>query len=166
MRYGTMADQDAVIKLYRDVAAVAGGLARLSEEISLDYVSAWIKKSLEKGIWLLAIDKQTNSIIGSIHSYQLEPKVFSHVLSELTIAVSPAFQGKKVGRRLFTHFLDEIKEKHPTILRVELIARESNKLALDFYQSIGFRAEGRFEKRIKSVGVGFEADIPMAWLRQ
>ena len=160
-----MADQDAVIKLYQEVASIPGGLARTSDEVSLDYVHGWITKSLKKGLWLVAIDQQSDSVVGSVHSYQLEPKVFSHILSELTIAISPLHQGKKVGRRLFEKFLTEVRDHYQHILRVELIARESNELALTFYKLIGFKEEGRLENRIRSVGGGFEADIPMAWQR-
>ena len=36
------------------------------------------------------------------------------------------------------------------IQRVELIARESNQRAIQFYESLGFRIEGRLENRIKN----------------
>jgi len=49
------------------------------------------------------------------------------------------------------------------ILRIELIARESNKKAIAFYQKLGFQIEGRLLNRIKTES-GFEADIPMAWM--
>jgi len=58
-----------------------------------------------------------------------------------------------------------VKEDRTDILRVELIARESNKKAIEFYEKLGFVIEGRFARRIASVGGGFEDDIPMAWSR-
>ena len=66
---------------------------------------------------------------------------------------------------LFTELLNEVITKCPDILRIELIARESNERALRFYESLGFKREGRLEKRIRSVKGGFEDDIFMAWLR-
>jgi len=58
-----------------------------------------------------------------------------------------------------------VKTSYPHIIRVELIARESNQKAIRMYEAVGFKKEGRLEKRIRSVGSGFEADIPMAWIR-
>lgn len=33
------------------------------------------------------------------------------------------------------------------------------------YQTLGFVIEGKMVNRIRSVDGGFEADIPMAWIR-
>ena len=66
---------------------------------------------------------------------------------------------------MFTQLLKEVKNNRPNILRVELIVRESNKHAVKFYESLGFKREGKLENRIRSVEGGFEADIFMAWRR-
>ncbi len=151
--------------LYRTVAAVEGGLARTAEEITADYVSHFVQKSLARGVFLVARQPDTQEIIGEIHAYDLGPKVFAHVLGELTIAVHPRHQGRGVGKALFTAFLHHVSTERPDILRVELIARESNQKAIAFYQKLGFRIEGKFAGRIRSVQGGYEADIPMAWQR-
>jgi ribosomal protein S18 acetylase RimI-like enzyme len=162
---GTIEDRHALAILYRAVAAVEGGLARIEEEITEDYISNSLKKSLESGVILVAREPETQQIIGEIHAYALGPKVFAHVLGELTIAVHPAHQGKGIGKALFTELLTEISVNRPDILRVELIARESNQRAIELYQKLGFRIEGRLVGRIRSVDGGFEADVPMAWHR-
>lgn len=151
-----------ILALYRQVAQISGNLARSSEEISGEYVKNFLKKSQSTGISLIAFTGM--NIVGEIHAYKLDLKVFSHVLSELTIAVHPDFQGKGIGRALFSTLLDEIKTSRREILRVELISRESNKKAIRFYESLGFRQEGRLENRIDSGGGIFEADIPMGWI--
>jgi len=161
-----LGDIEAIHSLYQRVAAVEGGLARTKDEITTEYVSAFVRKSLENGVILVSIDERTSTVNGEIHCYCPNLKVFSHVLGELTIAVDPDYQGQGIGRRLFTTLLDTVIHEKPEILRVELIARESNVKAIKFYESFGFKKEGRFEKRIRSAGGGFEADIPMAWLRQ
>lgn len=163
---GKRADTQALITLYRTVAATEGGLARTEAEISEAYVTSLVEKSLATGILLMARLPENQKLIGEIHAYQLGPQVFAHVLSELTIAVDPACQGRGVGKALFTELLRRVSEERPDILRVELIARESNQKAIAFYQKLGFRLEGRFERRIRSVGGGYEADIPMAWQRE
>ncbi len=158
-------DLVSIAELYRSVAAIEGGLARTAEEISEEYVQQFLSKSLKSGVCLVARETNDGPIIGEIHSYPLGPRVFAHVLGELTIAVHPAHQGAGAGKALFTELLRLVEQERPDILRVELIARESNQKAIAFYQKLGFKIEGRFEKRIRSVGDGHEADIPMAWLR-
>jgi len=158
-------NRSEIFALYRAVAAIEGGLARTAEEISEEYVAHFLGKSLESGFCLVARESDGGPIIGEIHSYALGPRVFAHVLGELTIAVHPAKQGLGVGKRLFTELLRRVEQERSDILRVELIARESNRKAIEFYQKLGFEIEGRFENRIRSVGGGYEADIPMAWRR-
>ncbi|MBS1787546.1 MAG: GNAT family N-acetyltransferase [Acidobacteria bacterium] len=158
-------DRNAIAELYLTVAAIEGGLARTAEEISEAYVAQFLRKSLESGFCLVARENLDGPIIGEIHSYALGPRVFAHVLGELTIAVHPAKQGLGIGKKLFTEMLRRIEQERPDILRVELIARESNRKAIEFYQKLGFKIEGRFENRIRSIGGGYEADIPMAWHR-
>jgi len=68
-----------------------------------------------------------------------------------------------VGRMIFTHLQDLIINDRPDILRVELISRETNLKAISFYESLGFKREGKLEKRISYIENEFEADIPMAW---
>lgn len=158
------ADESKILALYKRVAQTIGGIAREEDEITPSYVSNNLQKSLKNGVCLL-IDNPDNQgeILAEVHCYLLEPKVFSHVLSELTIVVHPNFQSKGLGKILFTSLLQHVTMHRPDILRVELIARESNTKAIAFYQKLGFVIEGRMEKRIGNKTQTFEADIPMAW---
>lgn len=158
-------DHAAILELYRTVAAVEGGLARTADEVTADYVAGFLERSISTGIIVVAREARSGKVVGEIHGYRLGPRVFAHVLGELTIAVHPEFQGSGIGRRIFTEFMRRVVEERPEIERVELIARESNSKAIVFYESLGFVIEGRFERRIRSVDGGTEADIPMAWLR-
>lgn len=151
-----------ILELYQRAAAIPGGLARTAKEISTEYVRGFLKKSHESGISLIAFSGMR--IIGEIHAYKPVPKVFSHVLSELTVVVDPDFRGKGIGKALFEAFLEELRFKRPDILRVELVARESNSKAIALYESLGFSREGKLEKRIDAGKGAFEADIPMAWI--
>ena len=162
---GKSEDAAGIKKLYRAVASIEGGLARTTDEITDDYVANFVGKAVESGIIVLAREPQTEEIIGEIHGYALGPQVFAHVLGELTIAVHPRFQGLGVGKAIFLEFMNQVRENRPDILRVELIARESNRKAIEFYQKLGFQIEGRMKNRICGVGDVFEADIPMAWHR-
>ena len=102
-------------------------------------------------------------MIGEIHAFTPGIEVFKHLYSNLTIAVHPDFQGKKIGRTLFTIFLEEVGLNRHYIGKVELMTRESNEKAISFYQSLGFKIEGRMEMRIKDKNGNYEADIPMGW---
>lgn len=156
-------DVSEIFSLYKAVATIEGGLARKQNEISEAYVQNNYLSSHERGISLIA--RVDGVIAGEIHTFRPIPQVFSHVLSDLTIAVHPNFQNRGIGRLLFNRLIEDVEKNHPDVLRIELIARESNQHAIDFYKTLGFLIEGRMVNRIKSVDAGFEADIPMAWQR-
>lgn len=159
MRKTNMQDIDSVFELYRRVAKVPGGIARLESEISKEYVANFLSKAEKYGLSLLEEDQ--GKVIGEIHAYSLELFCFSHVLSELTIAVCPNYQGSGIGRRLFEAFIDIVVKTMPHIIRIELITRESNVKALKFYESLGLIKEGRLISRIKNLDGSLESDIPM-----
>jgi ribosomal protein S18 acetylase RimI-like enzyme len=157
-------DFERIKTLYREVARRDGGLARLEHEITDKYVKEFLDKSLERGLIIVAEHEENSEIlIGEIHAYRPGIEVFKHVLSNLTITVHPDFQGKKIGRTIFTIFLEEIGLNMHDIGRVELVARESNAKAIGLYQSLGFTIDGRFEMRIRTPDGNYEADIPMSW---
>jgi ribosomal protein S18 acetylase RimI-like enzyme len=157
-------DDFAGIKtLYLQVARQGGGIARTEDEITDDYIRHNLDTALARGISYIA--KAGSTVVAEIHAYIPVPKLFSHVLSDLTIAVHPEYQGVGVGRAIFTALLDTVENQHPNILRVELFVRESNLKAQAFYQSLGFQIEGHFAQRVRRPDGNLEADIPMAWLR-
>ena len=166
MHIRTAAPEDAFMirKLYQDVSRESNGLARTEDEITEVYVETFLSKSLESGLILVVEHSEDpGALIAEMHAYRPGPSAFGHLLSNLTIAVHPEYQGKKVGRTLFTIFLEEIGLRRPDIGKVELITRESNRKAIRFYQSLGFLIEGRMEMRIKTSDGNYEADIPMGW---
>lgn len=157
-------DQSRIKQLYAEVARVSGGLARAESEITDAYVSEFLEKSLADGSIIVAVHPENeNTLVGEIHAYRKGIRVFDHVFTDLTIVVHPSFQGKKIGRTLFTIFQEEIALHRPDIGRVELLTRESNEKAIRFYQSLGFRVEGRMEMRVRTPDNRYEADIPMSW---
>jgi ribosomal protein S18 acetylase RimI-like enzyme len=166
MHYRTaeLSDLPAIIQLYKAVAKEGGKIARKESEITEQYVSDFLRNSIERGLCIVGEHPDhPTQLVGCIHAYQPEPQIFHHVYSNLTIVVDPGFQGKKIGTTLFTIFLEEIVRFRRKIGRVELMVRESNHGAIRFYQQLGFKIEGRFEMRIKNTDGTYEADIPMAW---
>ena len=166
IRFATKSDQEKILMLYKKVSKDIGGIARTESEITADYISENLNYSLENGICLVVEDNQNKKIIGEIHCYKLQPRVFDHVLSELTIVVDQDCQGQGIGKLLFEYLLKHVEETRGDVLRIELIARESNERAIRFYEKLGFKIEGRFEKRIDNRTDEFEADIPMAWFNK
>jgi ribosomal protein S18 acetylase RimI-like enzyme len=140
-RKATTDDFKGVGELYRAVAKTVGGIARNESEITDEYVRSIIDSSLKKGMMIVA-EARGGKLCGVVHAYKPGIAAFSHVFSDLTIAVHPKFQGKGVGRMIFSAFLDEIKQRRPDILRVELIVRESNLRGLLLYETLGFVREG------------------------
>ena len=161
IRKATIQDKENLRILYQKVASILGGLTRTHEEITEDYINKVLLNGINNGLALVAEYK--GKLIGSMIKYKLEPKVFSHVLTEGSILIDPDFQGKGVGSNLILIFLKEIEENYTEILRVEVIARESNQ-AIKLYEKLGFKREGRLEQRIKGINGKLEADIPMAWV--
>lgn len=164
IRTAAIDDVPKIVQLYKEVAKIKGGIARLENEITEEYVESFVKKSIADGLILVAIHPDDpERFIGEMHAYKPGIQVFKHLLSDLTIAVHPEFQGRKIGRTLFTIFLEEIALNRTDVGKVELITREGNAKAIGFYQSLGFKIEGRMEMRIKTPAGFYEADIPMGW---
>jgi Acetyltransferases len=162
IRTGVLGDRENLKALYQSVAKIEGGIARTLSEITDGYIDKIMGNALDTG-YLFVADYE-GEIIGSIHAHALGPQVFAHVLGEITIVVHTEFQGKGIGSALITMLLNEVREHRPDILRVELMARESNVNAIKLYEKMGFVQEGRLEKRVRGMH-GLEADIPMAWFR-
>jgi ribosomal protein S18 acetylase RimI-like enzyme len=163
-RTADLEDVERILKLYQVVAKQEGGLARIEKEITEEYVRNFVTKSIAAGLIIVGVHPEDeNALVAEIHAYKPGITVFDHVLSDLTIAIHPDHQGKKIGRTIFTIFLEEVGRNMPNIGRVELITRESNARAIKLYQSLGFRIEGRMEMRIKNSAGMYEADIPMGW---
>src|SRR5688572_14579447 len=166
MRFRTadIDDLPRLIKLYKAVAREEGGIARLEHEVTEDYVKNFIIKSLATGVIIVGENPDDpDELVAEIHGYKSGLSVFDHVLGDVTILVHPKFQGKKIGRTILTIFLEEIGHNRMDIGKVELIAREGNMKAIELYQSLGFRIEGRLEMRIRTPDRNYEADIPMGW---
>lgn len=157
-------DLVAIRTLYQTVAKLEGGIARKEFEVTEAYVRNFLEKSKSSGLIIVCEHPENpEMLIAEIHAYKTGLAVFNHVLTELTLVVHPEFQGKKIGRTLFSIFLEEIATNHPDVGKVESITRESNLKAISLYQTLGFRVEGRLEMRIKTSDGTYEADIPMGW---
>jgi ribosomal protein S18 acetylase RimI-like enzyme len=162
IRSTTMAAAPEVLALYRAAADGPGGLARRPEEMDLAYVEGFLAKAHAGGVSLGAWSE--GRLVGEIHAGRIGPNQFAHVLSDLTIAVDPAWQGRGVGRALFGALFAAAAQLQPKVSRIELMAREGNAGAIRLYQALGFVVEGRFPGRVRLPDGAVEADIAMGLL--
>jgi RimJ/RimL family protein N-acetyltransferase len=163
IRAGQERDREGLLGLYQAVASQAGALARRPEEIDAAYIKSFVDKALSAGVWLVAQDDE--GLCADIHASRPQPQDFQHVLGDLTVVVHPRVQGQGLGRRLFTAFLEHVRQDETGISRVELITRESNARARKLYESLGFQQEGRLRGRVRHPGGRIEDDLFYAWLR-
>jgi putative acetyltransferase len=160
----TLRDVEALVGLHRATAAAPGGLARTPDEIDASYVSAFVAKASSGGVALGAWDG--DRLAGEIHAGRMGVAQFAHVLTDLTVAVHPDWQGRGVGSRLFRALFAASAELTPRVERIELMAREGNTDAIRLYERLGFKVEGRFPGRVRMPDGSTEADIAMGLLLQ
>ena len=165
MRKVTKFDIPALVTLHKKVATTPNGIARNPEEINEKTVGDFVEKSLEKGLCFV-IENPANpqELISEIHCFKHEPSAFKHTLGNLTLVVHPDFQGRGFGRKIFSHLLNEIKNNHPSIRRVELSVRDNNHGAMKLYKALGFEVEGVMRDRILDAEGKLGGDVMMALL--
>lgn len=162
IRKSTLEDLPSILQLYKDVARISGGIARKEHEISEAYILNFLTKSLANGCSMVAEDN--GKVVAEVHTYSLGIECFTHLFGDTTICVHPDYQGKGLGRRVFSTLLDYVSNERKDILRVELHARESNAAAIELYKKLGFSVEGRAVGRVLDPDGRIVADVPMGWL--
>jgi ribosomal-protein-alanine acetyltransferase len=129
VRRMTANDLDAVV-------AIAASLEEAPHWNEPAYLTAIHQESTPKRIALVAEEPDTGKIAGFLIASLLGPE------SELeTIGVALEDQRRGIGGALITALLDEAKSAE--VLHVLLEVRESNRKAIDFYRSRGWRESGR-----------------------
>jgi ribosomal protein S18 acetylase RimI-like enzyme len=164
VRKSTGADTTAIFYLYKKVSIEDGGIARTESEITEGYIQNFLNHSWDNG--LSVVVEIDGKIVGELHTYPIGPKIFEHVLSNLTVGVHPDFQGQGIGKQLFIYLLGLVETEMPHILRVELDTRDGNERAIALYQSVGFVIEGRLRNRDKMADGRFFDDLPMGWMNK
>ena len=136
-------DTEALLQLHWRVATISGGIIRSAAEIDLSYMTKTVVATVEKGLGFCVRSVEDPALIfGAIHAYRSGPQAFRHILADLTIVVDPEWQGRGLGRLLFSSFMESVQNSLPDILRVELFVRENHKKAIRLYESFGFVQEG------------------------
>jgi putative acetyltransferase len=157
-------DLPELLLLYYAVADNPKGIARSKKEVNQNYIQSIWQGVENGGLGMVAV--LDNKVIGEIHASQKGIHIFDHLLSFLTIGVSPDFQGKGVGKQLFRAFLSYIENHRTDIYRVELEARASNIAGIRVYESVGFVLEGRMKNQTKNADGSHEDGVAYAWFNK
>jgi len=155
----SLADAPAALVLMR---RAEGGLGRLPDEMDLAWMEEALAGALQGGVAIGAWDGAR--LVGTIKASRMPSVQFQHVLWDLTVAVDPDCQGLGIGHGLFEALLATAATLTPRIERIELVVREGLGHAIRLYERLGFRREGRFERRFRLASGAYEADLPMALL--
>jgi ribosomal protein S18 acetylase RimI-like enzyme len=154
---------DKVLMLYHQVSAHGGGLARKPDEISRNFVHTFLERAQRSGI-TRAVWAADGTLVAEIHADRMGPRQFQHVLTDLTVAVHPDWQGRGLGSLLFKTLIEAATQLSPPVRRIELFVRAGNLDAIRLYQRLGFKIEGRFERRVRLADGNVEDDVAMALL--
>ncbi len=152
----SLADAPSALAVMR---RAEGGLGRLPDEMDLPWMEEALSGALAGGVAIGAWE--ANRLIGIIKASRMPSVQFQHVLWDLTVAVDPEFQGRRVGQGLFAQLLTSARSITPQVERIELVVREGLTHAIRLYERLGFRQEGRFERRFRLADGTYEADLPM-----
>lgn len=79
--------------------------------------------------------------ISKIVGYSIFSKIFEIVNLD-TIAISPKYQGQKLGKLLLASSIEKLKIQDNSVESIQLEVRESNVKAINLYKSLGFTEDG------------------------
>lgn len=163
-RKATIKDSNDIYKLYKTVAKTPGSLDRDESEINKQYVESFTLRALKSNSQFIVTDpNKEHRTIAELHCLKPEPKAFNHVLIDLTMAINPAYHGMGIEEKLCYIFLANISSNRSDIMKIELSVRESDKQSIGLFEKIGFKQEGRLEKKYRTSKNNYEAVISMAW---
>lgn len=163
IRPATPADAAAILALHQAVAAVPGGIARRPHEVTPAYVARVMAEAADGGLNLVAVEAG-GGVCGEIHAMRMKLELFAHVLTDLTVAVHPAWQGRGVGSGLFEALIAAARDLKPAVGRIELWTGGGNLGAQRLYQRLGFKIEGRMVGRGRLPDGRVDDDIVMGLL--
>ena len=101
--------------------------------------SFWRDASNENTLYLLAVDKEKEEIIGYVGCWILGNE------GEITnVAVSPEYRGQRIAENMLLELIERVKKRGGTAMTLEV--RPSNTPALKLYEKLGFKSVGRRPK--------------------
>lgn len=161
IRPATPADQAALLALHQAVAQDPNGIARMPDEITDAYIASLLNLQPPVGLQRVVTD-EAGELMGEIHGERYRLRIFTHILTGITVVVHPRHQGRGIGKALFSQFLRDVRQAFPDIRRVELEARATNEASLRLYESLGFEREGVYRNKTRNRDGSFVDSVAMA----
>lgn len=101
--------------------------------------SFWRDASNENTLYLLAVDKEKEEVIGYVGCWILANE------GEITnVAISPEYRGQHIAETMLLELINRVKKRGGTAMTLEV--RPSNTPALKLYEKLGFKSVGRRPK--------------------
>ena len=162
-RKATIKDTGDIFRLYKLQSKISTNSTRDETEITKKQVEDFTLRSLKNSSQFVAVDPlKEHLLIGEIHCYKLDPKAYSHMLTDLTMAIHPEYNGTGLEQKLVATLLSNIIQNRADIWRIELMIAANNTESINHFKEAGFIVEGKLENRIRKSGQA-EAEIAMAW---
>jgi len=161
LRTATPEDAPGLLALASTMSAL---LSVVPDDLQAATIEMKFASALQNGLVIVAQHpSDEEAIVGFVMAHRAGDISRKHVYTGTVLLVHPDFQQKKMGRTLLTIFLEEIGRSKLEVGKVEIVIKESNRVALQLFQSMGFLIEGRWEMRVKNADGSYEAEIPMGW---
>ena len=125
-----LSQESGLLELYKEVSLISNGIIRIPKEISREYISGFMRDSIDRGLILVGI--LDNKIVGEIHAYTPNIYAFRHILTDLTIVVDPVYHGQGIGRKLLKKVL-----KYAGTYRGHALIHDTT--SAKFYKALGIR---------------------------
>jgi ribosomal protein S18 acetylase RimI-like enzyme len=163
IRQASISDREDIAELYKTVAVEGNvvGISRRPHEITDTYVYSLLNRKPADIVCLVGVDDD-DRVIGLVHGTKNGLEVYSHILGDLTVIVSPDHQSKGIAKKLSLAFLEHIFNQRTDIMRVEMEVITILKLVQAF-ELAGFVKEAETSKRIKNGDGTFSNSVLMAW---
>ena len=144
------------------------GLVARSDEVDPGAVSRQIEsaRAASNSLFIVAaVPDETahdhdDTVIGLL-ALEGAPLMRLYDVARLTMAVTPAHRGEKVGRELMQYAM-ACADASGLIRKIELLTRANNERAIRLYKSLGFVEEGRLRARLRIEDGSYLDDVCMA----
>jgi ribosomal-protein-alanine N-acetyltransferase len=110
-----------------------------SSVLSSNFIFLLVDDSIGSNTVECNSNKELN--ISKIVGYSIFSKIFEIVNLD-TIAISPKYQGQKLGKLLLASSIEKLKIQDNSVESIQLEVRESNVKAINLYKSLGFTEDG------------------------